>query len=62
MISMVQDYLGLASGVEDVFDRLRVTSPLEEVHVLGVFDEPRPHHDGLEALTVDSPEFHWDQC
>lgn len=37
-------------------------SPLEEVHILGVFDEPGSHHDGLEALTVDSPQFHMDQC
>lgn len=39
-----------------------VASPLEEVHILGVFDESGSHHNGLEALTVDSPQFHMDQC
>lgn len=31
-------------------------SPLEEVRVLGLSDEPSPHHDGLEALALDGPE------
>lgn len=39
-----------------------VASPLEELHVLGVFDESGSHHDGLEALTVNSPQFHMDHC
>lgn len=41
---------------------LAVTSPLEEVHILGVLDESGSHHDGLEALTVDRPQFHMDKC
>lgn len=36
-------------------------APLEELHVLGVFDESRSHHDGLETLTVDRPQLHVDQ-
>lgn len=39
-----------------------VASPLEEVHVLGVLDESGSHHDGLEALAVDGPQFHMDHC
>lgn len=40
---------------------LLMQSPLEEVHVLGVFDESSSHHDGLETLTVDRPQLHMDQ-
>lgn len=36
--------------------RVRRRLPAEEVGVLGVSDETRPHHDGLEALPVDGPQ------
>lgn len=37
---------------------VNVMSPLQEVHVLCMFDEAGSHHDGLETLTVDGPQLH----
>lgn len=31
-------------------------SPLEEIGVLGLPDQPGTHHDGLEALSLDGPQ------
>lgn len=36
----------------------RTSPPFEELHVLGMLDESRPHHDGLETLPVNGPELH----
>lgn len=33
-------------------------SPFQKLHILGVLDEARPHHDGLETLAVDGPQLH----
>ena len=36
--------------------RVRASSPFQKLHVLLVLDEARPHHDCLEALSIDGPQ------
>lgn len=45
--------------MEEVSESLEVFvryPPLEEVSVLGLADQARSHHDGLEALALDGPQ------
>jgi len=35
---------------------VNISVPLQEVRVFRLPRESRPHHDGLEALSVDGPE------
>lgn len=37
-------------------------SPLEEIRVLRLSDQPRAHHDRLEALSLDRPQIALTDC
>lgn len=40
---------------------IRRQSPLQEVHILRVFDESSSHHDRLKALPVYGPQLYMDE-
>ena len=53
----LQDIIVIALHLDSFCQGLKLYYiPLEEGCVLGLPDEPRPHHDGLEDLPLDGPQ------